>query len=175
MPTPVSERATSAATAAATMPRGATQATKARSRQVRSEPDVESQTFAGRTTRISAATVAIPAQPRSVTCSTRTLAASSMNSMPTSITVSWSLNSRRSRSPRMRRLPTTTPATVTARIPLWEATCSQPSNKSSTEARTKMFSCPSGTRRRTASSRDSTNPPATPATVPKPMSLSERR
>ena len=91
------------------MPRGATQDRKAFSRQFNPVPAVHASTFNGRTTKISASTTSSPGRPRAITSATRTSAASSTNSMPMSITVSCSLNSRISRKLRAPALPTTAP------------------------------------------------------------------
>ena len=118
IPARASSSAKRDATAAATMPRGPIHPMKSFWRMVRSARKVPARTHRGRTTRISAATTASPAHPRAVTWATRTSAARSTKSIPMSITVSCSLNSSRSRCTTIRALPTTTPATLTAAMPL---------------------------------------------------------
>ena len=73
--------------AAATIPRGAIQARKARSLRSRFARTVQSHTWRGRTAAMSMATVATPAHPRACTSWRRTSAASSTNNTPIMSTV----------------------------------------------------------------------------------------
>ena len=106
------------ATAAATMPRGASHIRNSRSLRARAVPRVEAATARGRTTKIRAPTVATPRQPRSTMEAMGTLAASSTNSMPIISVVSCSLKLLISSMARPRKLPTTMPAMMTESTPL---------------------------------------------------------
>ena len=109
--------ANTVATAAATIPRGPIHEMNSLSRHASPAPMLDSQTTAGRTTTISAATTSSARGPIAATSAMRTSAASNTNNRPINSVVSCSLNSASSSIRWMRRLPTTRPAAIDAEMP----------------------------------------------------------
>ena len=117
---------------------------------------------------MSAATTAIPRVPSAVTSDRRTWAASNTNNMPTSMTVSCSLNSRTPRVVSCATLVTSMPATITARIPESGESALLAWNVAHASVSVNTFSMPAGINRRERSSSTITPPPTAPASAPIP-------
>jgi hypothetical protein len=122
MPSSTRICANSEETAAATIPRGPSQAMKPRSRHPRPLPAVDTSTPRGRTTSMIAAAVATPGQPSRITEESRTSAASSTNSSPMNRAASCRSNPARRRPACMDALPTNRPAITAATMPLSDRT-----------------------------------------------------
>ena len=114
---PFSRSAKTLATAAATIPRGASRARNAFSFSVSVLRKVDSQTAAGRTTTIRNTQNNAPRKPSAVIWSIDTRALSRMNSVLISRTVSTSLNSKMWRISARFWLVMASPITVTATSP----------------------------------------------------------
>ncbi|MNH19168.1 hypothetical protein D3C79_788940 [compost metagenome] len=104
-------------TAAATMPRGAIQASRARSRQFKFEPKVDNATFSGRATNWMASSKASTAGPRPIRASRSRRAARRMNSPEISSTLRFSLKCRICRTSTPFILASHMPMRVTANSP----------------------------------------------------------
>lgn len=89
MPRSVSKMANKEATEAATMPRGASQATNSFCRQFRSLRQVHSHTLKGRTTSIRQSTVAKAPHPSANTALSERVEVSRINNTEMAITTNW--------------------------------------------------------------------------------------
>ena len=116
-PSALRRSANSADTDAATIPRGATQPIRARSRQVSALPRLDSNTVSGRTTNWAITNSAMPAPSMPSGSGQCRRAANRMNSTDTSTVVRLSLKSRMSSMCTPRILPSAMPMMVTASNP----------------------------------------------------------